>query len=80
MAAAKALPPSESPAWMVSGRPCGLRGTVKWPPMSKWVPRWANSPASRLANVPADGSATRSSAAQESQSSLTVRTNSSARS
>ena len=79
--AANSRPSSESPAWKMTGRPCGLRGTLNWPPMSKCASVWANWPASGSArNTPDSLSATISSPRQESNSSQVVRRNVLARS
>ncbi len=69
VAAASSRPPSLSPAWRMTGWPCGLRGTVKWPWMSNCC-RGARTPpaAPGRTNCPAP-SATISSSAHESHSS-----------
>ena len=43
-AAAKSRPCGEMPACTMTGRPCGLRGTVKRPSMSNCAPVCANAP------------------------------------
>src|SRR6202012_700257 len=71
--AANSRPSSESPAWKMTGRPCGLRGTLNWPLMSKCASLCANRPASASArNTPDSLSATISSPRQESNSSQVV--------
>src|SRR5580658_2997027 len=43
-AAANSRPTSESPAWKITGWPCGERGTLKRPEMSNCAPWCSNSP------------------------------------
>ena len=67
--AANSRPSSESPAWKITGLPCGLRGTLNWPQMSKNRSVRANRPASvRFRNTPAPGPSARSPSCQESSS------------
>ncbi len=78
--AANSRPSSESPAWKITGRPCGERGTLNWPWMSKCWPWWTNAPAlASLRKVPVAWSAMISSPCQESNSSWVVARNSLAR-
>lgn len=78
--AANSRPSSESPAWMITGWPCGPRGTLNSPEMSKCRPWWRNgvTPPGRR-NRPDRASAATASAAHESHSSLAVCRNSFAR-
>ena len=46
LAAANSRPSSESPAWKITGRPCGLRGVEMTPAMSKCASWCSNRPAS----------------------------------
>ena len=65
----------------MTGRPCGLRGTLNRPPMSKWASRRVNRPASApVRNTPDSLSAMISSPCQESNSSQVVSMNVRARS
>src|ERR1035438_9461531 len=59
----------------MTGRPCGLRGTLNWPLMSKCASWWANRPASPpVRNSPACLSAMISSPRQESVQTLVAPT------
>lgn len=64
--AANSRPSPESPAWMTTGCPCGERGTVNSPEISKCCPVCVNG-----REVP--------SGVQESHNSRAVATNSAAR-
>jgi hypothetical protein len=80
VADANSRPSSESPAWRMTGRPCGLRGTLNCPEMSKKSSCRSNRPTSlRPTNSPVAASATTSRVVQESKSSHVVRMNRSAR-
>ena len=80
LAAANSRPSSESPAWKITGRPCGLRGTAKRPSMSNWVECTAKRPASgSRRNTPDPWSATTSSPDHESNSVAVAARNSWAR-
>ena len=79
-AAANSRPSFESPAWKITGRPCGLRGTPNVPLMSNCESRCANCPAWGLRrNSPEDRSATMSSLSHESHSSTAFSRNCRAR-
>ena len=65
----------------MTGRPCGLRGTLNCPLIWNWASRWANRPASApVRNTPDALSAMISSPRQESNSSQVVSMNVRARS
>jgi len=77
----KSRPSSESPAWKITGRPCGERGTLNCPAMSKNASRWRKAPGAAVArNWPVPASARISSPCQESHSSFAVARNVLARS
>ena len=79
--AANSRPSSESPAWKMTGRPWGLRGTLNCPLISKWASECANRPGlGRVRNTPDALSAMISSPSQESNSSQVVARNVRARS